>query len=195
MFTMSMSYIHYLRTLIILKYMHLTKTISFIASMSFLLLACIKEEVDGDAIINHININDHVPAFVVHDTTGNDFNSKEFTGKQSLLVFFGSYCNDCKRILPVIEEVWKEMKNDPGFLLTPISRREAAEDVINYWKANGFTMPFYLDQKGEAFSLFANSTIPRIYIINSNNVVVWMSVESLDLTASELIEKIKGLKE
>lgn len=189
-----MSYIHYLSTLIIFDYMHLTKTVSFIVFVSFLLFSCIKEEVNGDAVINHINIHDHIPTFIVHDTAGNDFNSKEFTGKQSILVFFGSYCNDCKQILPVIEEVWKKMKNDPEFLLIPISRRETAEDVINYWKANEFTMPFYLDQKGEVFSLFANSTIPRIYIINSSNVVEWMSVESLDLTAGELIEKIKALK-
>lgn len=186
--------IHYLRILLIDEHMNLTKIISIIIAASLLLFACIKEEGTSGEVINHISINDHIPPFSVSDTAGYTFNSKQFIGKHSLLVFFGSYCGDCKEVLPVIEEVWKNMKNDPEFLLIPISRRETAEVVINYWEANGFTMPFYLDQQGDAFSLFANSTIPRIYIINSSNVVVWMSVESLDLTANELIEKLKGLK-
>ena len=107
---------------------------------------------------------------------------------------FGTYCPDCKQVLPVIEEVWKELKDDPRFLLVTISRKETAEVVSNYWKENQFTMPFYLDTRGEVFSLFANNTIPRIYIINPDNEVVWMAVESLDISAKELIQKIKGLK-
>lgn len=173
--------------------MHFIKITSIIAFVSFLLVACIKEEGDSQGVINHININDHIPTFTVTDTMGNAFNSKQFFGKHSMLIFYGTYCNDCKKVLPVIEEVWKEMKNEPEFLLIPVSRGETAGEVTNYWKANGFTMPFYLDQNSEAFSLFANSTIPRIYIIDPSNVVVWMSVESLDLTAGELIEMIKGL--
>lgn len=88
----------------------------------------------------------------------------------------------------------KELKDDPKFLLVTISREESAETVTRYWKDNRFTMPFYLDPKRSAFELFANNTIPRIYIIGPDTKVVWMSVESLDLSAKELIQKIKGLK-
>lgn len=175
--------------------MHLTKVLSFLITASFLLFACIKEDGNSEAIVNHIKVNDHIPAFTVNDTLGNTFNSKQFFGKQSVLIFFGTYCNDCKKVLPVIEEVWKIMKDDPAFLLVPVSRKETAKEVLNYWEKNHFTMPYYLDQNGEAFSLFANSTIPRIYVINSSNVVVWISVESLDLTAGELVEKIKEQKQ
>ena len=157
--------------------MHITKILSFIVTMTLLLFSCIKD--DESETINYINVNSQIPTFA---------------GKQSLLVFFGTYCPDCKQVLPVIEEVWKELKDDPRFLLVTISRKETAEVVSNYWKENQFTMPFYLDTRGEVFSLFANNTIPRIYIINPDNEVVWMAVESLDISAKELIQKIKGLK-
>ena len=151
--------------------------------MTLLLFSCIKD--DENETINYINVNSQIPTFAVEDTAGNTFSSKQFIGKQSLLVFFGTYCPDCKQVLPVIEEVWKELKDDPRFLLVTISRKETE---------NQFTMPFYLDTRGEVFSLFANNTIPRIYIINPDNEVVWMAVESLDISAKELIQKIKGLK-
>lgn len=172
--------------------MHITKILSFIVIMTLLLFSCIKD--DENETINYINVNSQIPTFAVEDTAGNTFSSKQFIGKQSLLVFFGTYCPDCKQVLPVIEEVWKELKDDPRFLLVTISRKETAEAVSNYWEENQFTMPFYLDTRGEVFSLFANNTIPRIYIINPDNEVVWMAVEFLDISAKELIQKIKGLK-
>lgn len=171
--------------------MHINKIVLFIFSL--LLLSCIREDKD-ETVINYININDQIPPFAVEDTTGNIFNSKGFLGKQSLLVLFGTYCPDCKKVLPVIEEVWKQLKNDPQFLLVTISREESAETVSKYWEDNQFTMPFYLDPDRTAFEQFANNTIPRIYIINPDSKVVWMSVESLELSAKELVQKIKGLK-
>lgn len=172
--------------------MHIIKILSFIVTMTLLLFSCIKD--DESETINYINVKSQIPTFAVEDTAGNTFSSKQFIGKQSLLVFFGTYCPDCKQTLPVIEEVWKELKDDPRFLLVTISRKETAEAVSYYWEENLFTMPFYMDTRGEVFSLFANNTIPRIYIINPDNEVVWMAVESLDISAKELIQKIKGLK-
>lgn len=172
--------------------MYTGKAFTFIAILSILFFSCIKDE-NNDTTINYVNTGDQVPSFTVEDATGNLFNSDRFLGKQSLLVFFGSYCPDCKQVLPVIEEVWINMKNDSNFQLVAISRKETIDMVSEYWKENQFTMPFYLDQEGEAFALFANNTIPRIYVINPDNKVVWMSVESLNLTASELIEMIRAL--
>ena len=174
--------------------MSLTKIFSFIAILSLLFYSSIKDD-DNDTMINYVNVGNQIPSFAVEDTTGNTFSSNQFLDKQSLLVFFGTYCPDCKQVLPVIEEVWKEMKNDSKFQLIAISREETAEAVSEYWKENQLTMPFYLDPThGSVFALFANNTIPRIYIINQNKEVVWMAVESLDISAKELIQIIKELK-
>ena len=110
--------------------MHITKILSFIVTMTFLLFSCIKD--DESETINYINVNSQIPTFAVEDTAGNTFSSKQFIGKQSLLVFFGTYCPDCKQVLPVIEEVWKELKDDPRFLLVTISRKETAEKYPFY---------------------------------------------------------------
>ena len=54
-------------------------------------------------------------------------------------------------------------------------------------------MPFYLDPDKKVFSLFANSTIPRVYLVNPENIVTWMAVEQMDLSAKQLIGKIEQI--
>ena len=102
-------------------------------------------------------------------------------------------CGDCKRELPKIDSVWNELKDQPTFRLVTISRGETAEVVNAFWKEQNFTMPFYLDPDKKVFSLFANSTIPRVYLVNRENIVTWMAVEQMDLSAKQLIEKIEQI--
>lgn len=64
--------------------MHITKILSFIVTMTLLLFSCIKD--DESETINYINVNSQIPTFAVEDTAGNTFSSKQFIGKQSLLV-------------------------------------------------------------------------------------------------------------
>ena len=54
-------------------------------------------------------------------------------------------------------------------------------------------MPFYLDPDEKVFSLFANSTIPRVYLVNRDNIVTWMAVEQMNLSTEQLIQKIEQL--
>ena len=54
-------------------------------------------------------------------------------------------------------------------------------------------MPFYLDPNEKVFSLFANSTIPRVYLVNRENIVTWMAVEQMSLSAKQLIGKIEQI--
>ena len=46
--------------------MHITKILSFIVTMTFLLFSCIKD--DESETINYINVNSQIPTFAVEDT-------------------------------------------------------------------------------------------------------------------------------
>lgn len=157
--------------------------------------SCVK---DGGSnpyeIINHVAEGDPVPDFTVSDDKGNTFSSSEFTGKRSLLVFFNTGCDDCQEIMPDLNnKVWETYKDNPDYLLITISRGETAEAVNNYWgnKKNNFTMPAYLDPDRRVFSYFANSTVPRLYIINKEGIIERMFVEKLNVSIEKLIELIE----
>lgn len=165
----------------------------FVTSLVFtlLLFSCIKDKKED--VINYIQENDKLPEFTVKNATGEELHSEDLTGKVTLLTFFVTTCGDCKRELPKIDSVWNELKNNPSFRLVTISRGETVEVVNAFWKKQNFTTPFYLDPDKEVFSLFANSTIPRVYLIDRENIVTWMAIEQIDLSAKQLIGKIEQI--
>ncbi|MCC8174400.1 MAG: TlpA family protein disulfide reductase [Odoribacter sp.] len=155
----------------------------------FSLSSCINDK-DEDDTINYVKVNDAVPAFTVPDANGDLFNSSEFKGKTSLLMFFLSTCRDCQKVMPRLNEVWNELKEHPDFLMVTISRQETVESVTAYFNENGFTMPVYFDSDRFVFNLFANQTVPRMYVVNENGVVSWMSVEDTEITTQEIINAL-----
>jgi len=154
---------------------------------------CIKDKDQPEEIQNYINIGDKLPEFSVQDIHGEELKSQDFTGSVTLLVFFMTTCPDCQRELPMIEQVWTDLKDNPDFRLIAISRAEKADVINRFWKKHQLEMPFYLDPDKKIFSLFANTTIPRIYLVNQENVVTWMAIEEIPLTAPQLREKIETL--
>jgi peroxiredoxin len=158
-----------------------------------LFVSCIKEgdDIPGE-VINYVGVGDVVPVFTVEDDKGGMFSSSGFAGKRSLLLLFVSSCGDCQKVLPILNnEVWPWVKENPGYQLITISRDEPAQEVAGHWSDNHYTMPAYLDPGRKVFSLFANQTIPRLYIINKEGIIEWMAVEKLEISSGELIDMLE----
>lgn len=157
-----------------------------------MLPACIKEELPDSSTADRVRVGDVVPSFTASDGQGNNFSSSAFIGKRSLLVLFHTGCGDCQRELPVVEEVYKAVKQEADYQVITIAREEALASVSSYWNEQSFTMPFYLDTNRAVFLLFATSTIPRLYIINTKGVVTWMAVETLDgMNGTKLLQLLR----
>lgn len=167
------------------------KILGVFSMLILLATSCINEKDDDGEVINYVNVGDDVPEFRVSDGNGGYFESEQFIGKKSLLVFFHTGCPDCKRELPLVEEAFRELPAEE-YLIVTVAREQAVASVNDYWSKNNFTMPKYFDLDKSVFSLFANSTIPRLYTINEQGKVTWMAIEKLDMNAELLIEKIKN---
>ena len=175
----------------------MAKSASIILLVTFLAYAtqaCVKGDKSDDGIENYVKKGDKIPEFTVVSADGETtFNSLQFNGKSGLLVFFVTSCGDCAVAMPVIQNVWAELRDNPDFIMAAVSRDETSETVIQHWTDKGFSMPAYLDPGREIFEMFANSTVPRIYLINPERKVTWMAIEKLDITAQEIIQKLEGL--
>lgn len=155
----------------------------------FFLSACIKEDTEPSA--SKIETGSKLPYFMVTDSAGNQLFSDKFREKIVLIVFFSTTCKDCQRDLPIMENVWKNLRTEARFLLLPIARKQTAEEVKSYWEAQHFSMPYYLDSSGEIYSLFATKTIPRFYLVNQEGTVIWQEAEVLTRNAEEITAWIK----
>lgn len=152
--------------------------------------SCITEYEESE-VVNYVNTGDRIPPFKVMNENDEVFDSSSFIGKKSLLMFFHTGCSDCRRELPIIDEAYR-MLNDSIYCFVAIAREEPKEDVLKYWKENNLTIPTYFDNDRYVYSLFTNSYIPRIYLINEEGKVTYMGIETFNLTSEELAEKIKN---
>lgn len=142
---------------------------------------------------NRIEVGDRVPEFTVDAADGSSFSSSQFMGRRSLLVFYTVTCGDCRRALPIIQEVYSELEGaGEGGRVILVAREDSFGDVAEYWAEAGYDMLSYFDPDRSVFGLFADKGVPRLYIIDSESRVEWMAVESFEQSAGEIVEMLGG---
>lgn len=142
---------------------------------------------------NYIEVGDVIPSFIITEDNGEQFDSSTLFGKKTALLFFHTGCSDCARELPIVEKAWSELKDESDVVFVAIARGQNAEETDAYWKENKLTLPKFHDPQRKVFELFANSYVPRLYLIDREGVVQWMGIETFNLTYSELVGKIRML--
>ena len=133
---------------------------------ALLVSGCLVQEPNSTGI----QPGDRIPAFQLELNDGTSLNSADLLGSPSLIVFFHTACGDCQRTLPVVQQTYEQYGEKVRFVA--ISRAESAVDIRSWWKGNGITLPFSAQEDRQIYELFASSRIPRIYIANSQGVVV-----------------------
>lgn len=118
-----------------------------------------------------LNVGDPLPQFSVKMNTGEVVSTETLKGKIPVIVFFNTDCSDCRKELPVIQQLWETYKENPEVKIAVIAREEKEEEIQKYWDENGFTMPFSPQENKDVYHLFAPSIIPRIYISTKSGIV------------------------
>ncbi len=116
-----------------------------------------------------------LPVFSVGLLDGTVVATDSLYGHPSVIVFFNTGCLDCRKELPVLQQLYEEFGRRIRFLC--ISREEAAEKVAAYWCEHGLTLPVSAQADRAVYSLFACRTIPRIYISDAAGRVTKVFVE------------------
>ena len=135
---------------------------------------------DDDEVEERIVVGDRVPTFtvdVVADGTTTTFSTSHLTG-ETVIVFFHTSCSDCRRELPVLDNYYRQHRDDPGFQMVAISRAEGAETVAAFWAEHGLQMPYSAQTDRHIYELFASAIIPRVYVVSPQGIVTRVLVES-----------------
>ena len=134
-----------------------------------------------------IHVGDKLPFFTIKTSQGDSLSTNDLLGKPTVLVFFHTMCGDCQRELPIIESLYQKYGKEVRFIC--ISREQTDEEVAAYWEKHQLSIPYSAQTDRSVFSLFASSTIPRIYITDTTNTITAIFIEKAD--AQELEEAIK----
>lgn len=117
-----------------------------------------------------ITVGDKVPAFECETISGDVFDSRDTKGKPTVLVFFNTFCDDCREELPDLQ-VFREACEEDVARLMLVGRDETKEAIEHYWKLNAFTMPACAGNGRREYELFADSGIPRMFVYDKDGIV------------------------
>ena len=158
------------------------------------LLFCSKEnKADNDENTN-IQINETLPSLNL--TLSNDklITDEELTGKVSVIILFTVACPDCQKQLPIVEQLYSDIKDDDSVVFFGISRAQAQNVIEEYWQGNDLTLPYSAQEDAAVYNLFAKAIVPRIYIADKNRIVKFISTDNPLVSYDDLKNMIELLK-
>lgn len=142
------------------------------AILSVLLTACISEAMETAPYGSKCFAGDTLPDFRVVTTDSTVVARNQRNAPMLMVAFFHTECKDCQKELPIVEQVYRECRNDSLWQLICIGMEEKASKVIGYWKDNGFSMPVAPQPDRMVYNRFAHNGVPMLYIANDDNIIL-----------------------
>lgn len=131
------------------------------------------------------------PNFEVQMFDGSTVKLADLKGKVVLLNFWATWCPPCRAELSRVEkDIIEKFKGEP-FVFLPVSRGENKATVAAFREKMGYTFPMGLDTDGRVYAEYAQTYIPRNFLIDKNGVVVKASVGYDEAEFAELIKLIE----
>ncbi len=163
----------------------------FIAGLLCVASSCVNEKEDDDVQPDTVEVGDVLPDFSVVMNDGRTVERGSLRGRPSLILFFNTECGDCRREFPAVQGVYESYGKDGRVAFVAVSREEDAASVLDYWAANGLTLPFSAQTDRAVYNLFAYSSIPRIYVVDASLVVRAAFSDSPLATPEDLTREIE----
>lgn len=113
---------------------------------------------------------------------GEALNTGRHVGTPIVLNFFAEWCAPCREEMPAFESVHQDLDGEVHFL--GISTDRLPADGLALVASTGITFEVGRDQGGEAWDLFAGTSMPTTVLIDAAGTV--RTVESRPLTAPQL---------
>ena len=124
----------------------------------------------------HTKVGDRMPAFKVKEVPGGSFSLANEKGKVVFVNFWATWCGPCNVEMPRLEkEIWNKYKS-PDFAMIAVAREQSVETVAAFQKKKPYAFPLASDPKRSTYALFADSGIPRNYVVDRNGQIVFQSV-------------------
>ncbi len=125
----------------------------------------------------HTRTGQSMPSIALRTTTGQPFSLKAQRGKIVFVNFWATWCGPCRAEMPRLEsEIWQKHKDDPNFVMVAIAREQTDAEIRNFEEKAHYTFPLAADPKRSTYTLFADSGIPRSYLVDRDGTILAQTV-------------------
>lgn len=95
--------------------------------------------------------------------------TNELQGK-TLINFWGSWCEPCKREMPALESAYSDHKND-GFSVVSINLGQSDFVTQQFVDQYNLTFPVLIDQDGSIKEAYQVSNLPASFLVDEDGVI------------------------
>ena len=131
------------------------------------------------------------PNFEVEMFDGSTVKLADLNGKVVLLNFWATWCPPCRAELARVQKEIIDRFKGQDFLFLPVSRGEKKATVAAFRERMGYSFPMGLDTDGRVYAEYAQTYIPRNFLIDKEGKVVKASVGYDEAEFAELIKLIE----
>ena len=134
-----------------------------------------------------------LPEFKMTSQDGKLIAISELYDKPMLVVEWASWCPDCQKQLPIVQQMYEKYGEQIHFVLLNMSEpgRETKEKADQYIKNQGYTFPYYYDVGQSAADLLQVKTIPSMYLVTKQQQVKNVLVKHT--TADDFARELQAL--
>ena len=143
-----------------------------------------EEDLDAKYAADLLKPGTAAPEFVLNDINGNTVKMSQFRGKTVVLIFWASWCPDCRAEVPALKEL--QAKTDPNkVVFVSISSDRTVEAWKKYVAENDLKGVQLYRDKSKVSEDYHVKWIPSQYVIDPDGKVVLGTVV-LDKVAKAL---------
>jgi peroxiredoxin len=119
-----------------------------------------------------IEVGDPLPDFVIQSLEGKSISRTTVKGKPLLLVFWNTWCPDCRRELPEINKL-AEQFGPKGLQVLAVNTaiNDSESKTRAYWEKYGYVFPTGFDHYFEVGQAFSVRGVPTIFLIDAKGFV------------------------
>lgn len=118
-----------------------------------------------------VEVGEAAPDFTLKNLEGQEIRLSELKGKGVVINFWATWCNPCKREMPLIEEQYQLVK-DQNIEILAVNIAESHLAVSSFIDRLGVTFPVLLDSHRIVTQRYAVGALPSTFFINKDGIVM-----------------------
>lgn len=122
------------------------------------------------------NVGDKAIDFKLSDLSGKAVTLSQFKGKKVIINFWATWCPPCKEEMPVMEEFYKNNRENIEVLAINIDPQYNVEE---YKESMGLTFPILLDKDDKINKAYDILTVPTTYVINEQGIITHKQIGAI----------------
>ena len=136
-------------------------------------------------------VNAPAPDFALRAFDGANYRLSEYRGDVVMLVFWGTWCGDCRAGVGEVERLWRTY-SAAGLMVVGVNLDEREEAAIAFTRAVGTTFPVVRDSTKGVSRAFRIDALPTVVLLDRDGRVRFVAAGRGD-EASRLGDRLRKL--